>query len=57
VGSVRHKTEVLPTTIYLELSIGNIEVALLVALLMLGLASLALVGIHALAPARRWWSR
>jgi molybdate transport system permease protein len=56
-GSVRYKTEVMPTTIYLELSIGNVEVALAVALVMLGLAALALVLVHALAPGKRWWGR
>ena len=54
-GTVRFKTEVMPTTIYLELSIGRIEVALAVALIMLAMATVALVAIHALAPGRRWW--
>ena len=56
-GSVRFKTEVMPTTIFLELSIGRIEVALAVALVMLVMATLALLAIHALAPGRRWWGR
>jgi len=43
VGVVRERTEVLPTTIYLEQSIGRIEVALAVALLMMGMAATALV--------------
>jgi molybdate transport system permease protein len=47
VGAVRMRTEVLPTTIYLEQSVGRIEVALAVAILMLGLATIALVGIRA----------
>jgi len=46
VGAVRMRTEVLPTTIYLEQSVGRIEVALAVAILMLVLATLALVGIR-----------
>ncbi len=46
VGAVRNRTEVLPTTIYLEQSIGHIEVALAVALLMLLLAIVALVGVR-----------
>ena len=46
VGAVRMRTEVLPTTIYLEQSIGRIEVALAVAVLMLALATAALVGIR-----------
>ena len=46
VGAVRMRTEVLPTTIYLEQSVGRIEVALAVAILMLALATAALVGIR-----------
>jgi molybdate transport system permease protein len=49
VGSVRMRTEVLSTTIYLEQSIGRDEVALAVALLMLALATVALVVIRVLA--------
>ena len=48
VGAVRMRTEVLPTTIYLEQSVGRIEVALAVAILMLALATVALVGIRML---------
>lgn len=54
-GSTRLKTEVMPTTIYLELSIGRIETALAVALIMLAAAASALVIVHAIAPGRRWW--
>ena len=43
VGDIRFSTEVLPTTIYLEQSIGRLEVALAVALLMLLVAAVALV--------------
>jgi molybdate transport system permease protein len=46
VGAVRMRTEVLPTTIYLEQSVGRIEVALAVAVLMLVLASVGLIGIR-----------
>ena len=46
VGAVRRRTEVLPTTIYLEQSVGRIEVALAVALLMLVLAAGALIVIR-----------
>jgi molybdate transport system permease protein len=49
VGAVRMRTEVLPTTIYLEQSIGRIEVALAVGVLMLVLATVALVFI------RKFW--
>lgn len=46
VGSFRGKTEVLSTTIYLEQSVGNLEVALAVALLLIGVALVALVTIR-----------
>jgi len=42
VGSFRLKTEVLSTTIYLEQSVGNLEVALAVALLLIFVALIAL---------------
>jgi molybdate transport system permease protein len=48
VGAVRMRTEVMPTTIYLEQSVGRIEVALAVAIIMLALATVALVGIRVL---------
>ncbi len=57
VGSVRNKTEVMPTTIYLELTIGRIEVALAVAMMMVAGATGALVLVHRLAARRRWWVR
>ncbi len=56
-GSTRMKTEVMPTTISLELSVGRMEVALAVALIMLAAATVALVLVHALAPGRRWLDR
>jgi len=46
VGAVRMRTEVLPTTIYLEQSVGRIEVALAVAVLMLALAAAALIAVR-----------
>jgi ABC-type sulfate transport system permease component len=45
----------MPTTVYLELSIGRIEPALAVSMLMLAIAMGALVLIHALGQAHRWW--
>ena len=47
VGSFRGRTEVLSTTIYLEQSVGNLEVALAVALLLIGVALVALLTIRA----------
>lgn len=52
VGAVRMRTEVLPTTIYLETSIGRIDVALSVALLMIGIATVALLLIRLLGGLR-----
>jgi molybdate transport system permease protein len=48
VGAVRNRTEILPTTIYLEQSIGRDDVALAVALVMLFTATVALVAIRCL---------
>lgn len=48
VGAVRMRTEVLPTTIYLEQSVGHIEVALAVAVVMIIIATIALVAIRLL---------
>jgi len=42
-GATRMRTEVLPTTVFLELSIGNIELAVAVSLLMVVAAVLVLV--------------
>jgi len=46
VGSFRGKTEVLSTTIYLEQSVGHLEVALTVALLLISVAVVALLTIR-----------
>lgn len=42
-GATRMKTEVLPTTVFLELSVGNIEAAVAVSLLMVAVAVVVLV--------------
>jgi molybdate transport system permease protein len=52
VGAVRMRTEVLSTTIYLEESVGRLEVSLAVALLMLALATIALVGVRSVGLGR-----
>ncbi len=54
-GAVRMKTEVMPTTIYLEMSIGEIERALAVALVMVAMAIVALIGVRLLARDWRYW--
>jgi molybdate transport system permease protein len=41
---------VLPTTLWLELSIGNLETSIAIALIMLGIAGAALALVHWLAP-------
>ncbi|MDP6543098.1 MAG: ABC transporter permease [Phycisphaerae bacterium] len=45
---------VMPTLIYLELSIGKEEVALAVGIVMVAMASVALAIVHWLAPGRKW---
>lgn len=42
-GATRMRTEVLPTTVFLELSVGRLEAALAVSLLMIGVAVVVLV--------------
>lgn len=46
-GATRMKTEVLPTTVFLELSVGNLEAAVAVSLLMVAAAVAVLVLIRA----------
>ncbi|MCA8999702.1 MAG: ABC transporter permease, partial [Planctomycetaceae bacterium] len=46
-GSTRNKTEVLSTTVFLELSIGNLEAAVSVSLLMVLMAVLVLLALRA----------
>lgn len=48
-GATRLKTEVLPTTVFLELSVGNIEAAVAVSLLMVLMALVVLVVVRTLA--------
>jgi molybdate transport system permease protein len=45
-GAIRMKTEALPTTVWLELSVGNLEAAVAVSVLMVALAMLVLTGIR-----------
>lgn len=47
-GATRNKTEVLPTTVFLELSVGNLEAAVSVSLLMVGMAMVVLVAVRLL---------
>lgn len=42
-GATRFRTEVLPTTVFLELSVGNIEAAVAVSLLMVAAAAVVLM--------------
>ncbi len=46
-GATRMKTEVLPTTVFLELSVGRLEAAVAVSLLMMGSAVAALLLVRA----------
>ncbi|MBI5393827.1 MAG: ABC transporter permease [Verrucomicrobia bacterium] len=45
-GATRMKTEVLPTSVWLELSVGNLEAAVAVSMLMVGLAMVVLIGVR-----------
>ena len=45
-GATRMKTEVLPTTVWLELSVGNLEAAVAVSLLMVVFAMVVLVAVR-----------
>lgn len=51
-GATRMKTEVMPTTVFLELSVGNIEAAVAVSLLMVLAAVAALLIIRCFGSAR-----
>jgi len=55
-GTTRQRTEVLATSIYLELSIGRIQMALAISMLMLGMATAALVLFKWLAGGRGAWT-
>ena len=48
-GGVRGKTEVLPTSIYLEISIGRLEAALAISLFMVAAATAVLLALRAVA--------
>ena len=53
VGTGR-RVQVMPTNMWLELNVGNVEVALVVALITMSIAAIALVCVHYLAPGRNW---
>ncbi len=48
------RVQVMPTAIWLEMSVGNTEAAFAIALVSLALAGAALVLVHWLAPGRTW---
>jgi len=48
------RVQVMPTKMWLELNVGNIENALVVALVTMAIASIALVIVHYMAPGRKW---
>jgi len=57
VGAVPMRTTVMSTVIYLEVSVGRIEPALAVAMLLLAMAMVTLVLLHWLGSGRRqWWA-
>lgn len=48
------RVQVMPTKMWLELSIGNIEASLVIALVSVFIACLALLAVHKLVPSRNW---
>ena len=48
------RVQVMPTMMWLELSVGNIEVSLAIALVALLMAGVAIAVVHVLAPGRTW---
>ena len=48
------RVQVMPTNMWLELNVGNIENALVVALITMAIASIALVATHYMTPGRKW---
>ena len=48
------RVQVMPTQMWLELSIGNIESSLTIAIMMILIAGSALTVVHKFAPGRRW---
>ena len=42
-GTMRYKTEILPTTIYLEYSVGNLDGALIVSVFMILISMITLL--------------
>ena len=48
------RVQVMPTNLWLELNVGNIENALVVALITMLIASIALVITHYMAAGRKW---
>ena len=53
-GATRMRTEVLSTTVFLELSVGNLEAAVAVSLLMVAVAMLVLVLVRLLGARTGW---
>ena len=47
-GATRMKTEVLPTSVFLELSVGNVEAAIAVSMLMILVAMIVLILVRVL---------
>jgi molybdate transport system permease protein len=54
-GATRGKTEVLATTVFLEISIGNLEGAVAVSFLMVSAALIVLIMVRLLGSKNRIW--
>jgi molybdate transport system permease protein len=54
-GTMRHRTEILPTSIYLEVSVGNLEAALVIAAFMAAFSMITLLIFKALSGRELIW--
>ena len=54
VGTMAFSAEVLPSTIHVKMSVGEMEIGIAAALIMVVFATIALTIVHWLTPNRRW---
>lgn len=54
-GTMRHKTEIMPTSVYLEMSIGRIEVALVIGAMMILISVAMLLALKKFGGEGRLW--
>ena len=54
-GTMRNRTEIMPTSIYLEMSIGRIEVALVIGAMMILISVATLLALKRFGANARVW--